>query len=123
MRALADFAIRRRRWIFAFWAVMLVVGGMLAGRATDALTFDFSLPGQPGYETDAKINQVYGNGGTVPPLIAVVTVPEGTTVEQQQAAVDGVFDAVQQQVPGVRVVDHDLTGDPVFLSDDGRSAL
>ncbi|MEP6559444.1 MAG: MMPL family transporter, partial [Nakamurella sp.] len=122
MRALADFAIRRRRWIFAFWGIMLVVGGLLAGRATDALTFDFSLPGQPGYETDAKINELYGNGGTEPPLIAVVTVAEGTTVTEQQSAVDSVFAAVQQQVPGVRVVDHALTGDPTFQSNDGRSA-
>src|ERR1700712_5016856 len=30
MRALADFAVRRRRWIFAFWGILLVVGGLLA---------------------------------------------------------------------------------------------
>ncbi|WP_395728635.1 MMPL family transporter [Nakamurella sp.] len=122
MRALADLAVRRRRWIYVFWGIMLVVGGLLAGKATDSLTYDFSLPDQPGYETDVKINEIYGNGGTVPPLIAVVTVPEGTTVDEHLDEIDRLFTGLQNAVPGIRVVDYGLTKDPTFVSGDGRSA-
>ena len=42
-----------------------------------ALTFDFALPGEPGYETAKQITHTYGNGGEQAPSIAVVTVPRG----------------------------------------------
>jgi RND superfamily putative drug exporter len=58
----------------------------------------------------------------VPPLIPVVTVPAGTTVTAQQAAVDGVFAAVAREVPDVRVVGFAQTGDRLFHSEDGRTA-
>jgi len=122
MTAIADFALRHRRWVFVFWGLMLVVGGGLASRTIDSLSFDFSLPGQPGYQTDVEIAHIYGNGGSLPPLIPAVTVPEGTTVAQQRAKVDGVFDAVQRRVPGVRVVAFANTGDKRFLTQDGRTA-
>src|SRR5687768_9874543 len=117
MTAIAALALRHRRWVFLFWTLMLVAGGALAGRTTSSLTFDFSLPGQPGYVTDLQIADVYGNGGSVPPLIPVVTVPEGTSVRDQQAKVDGVFAAVQDQIPEVRVIDFAMTRDARFLSE------
>ena len=61
---------------------MFVVGGVAAGQTTKRLTVDFSLPGQPGYETETQLLATFHNGGSNPPTIAVVTVPEGTTVER-----------------------------------------
>jgi putative drug exporter of the RND superfamily len=122
MDAVTNFALRHRWWVFLVWAAMLVTGGALASRTIDSLAYDFSLPGQPGYETSAQILDTYGNGGDTPPLIPVVTVPPDTTVAKQQAKVDAIFTAIEREVPGVRVVDFARTGDKHFLGEDGRTA-
>ena len=81
MVRLAEFVLRHRKLVMLFWLVMFLVGGVAAGKTSERLTIDFSLPGQPGYETEKQILDIYNNGGSNPPTIAVVTVPEGSTVE------------------------------------------
>jgi RND superfamily putative drug exporter len=121
MARLAAFVLHHRRWVMLFWLVMFIVGVGASGKATDRLTVDFSLPGQPGYETSVKILAQYGNGAAYQPYIPVVTVPAGTTVQAEQAKISAVFDEIQQAVPGVRVVDYAQTKDAVFLTKDGRT--
>jgi putative drug exporter of the RND superfamily len=121
MTRLAEFVLRHRRLVMVFWVAMLVVGGWAAGRTADRLSVDFSLPGQPGYQTEKQILAIYGNGGSNQPYLPVVTVPEGTTVQAQQAKIDAVFDRIQSEVPGVRLVDYAQTKDPVFITKDGRT--
>jgi putative drug exporter of the RND superfamily len=123
MNALARFVLHHRRRVMLFWALMFVVGVFSAGKATDRLTVDFSLPGQPGYETSTKILHEYGNGAAYQPYIPVVTVPAGTTVAAQQAKIAAVFDEIERTVAGVRVVDYAQTKDPVFLTKDGRTTF
>ena len=121
MVRLAEFVLRHRRLVMLFWLVMFVIGGVAAGKTTDRLTVDFSLPGQPGYETEKQLLATFHNGGSNPPTIATVTVPEGTTVEEQLGTITQVFDEVQQALPGTRMVDYAKTGDKVFLTEDGRT--
>ena len=102
------------------WAVVFLAGGVAAGRVGDKLSFDFSLPGQPGYETELDVEELYGTS-TFDTYVPVLTVPEGTTVEEQRTQVAGVFEAVRQQVPGVRVTDYASSGDERLLGDDGRT--
>jgi RND superfamily putative drug exporter len=104
-----------------FWLVMFVLGVFAAGKATSRLTVDFSLPGQPGYEASTKILKEYGNGANNPPFIPVVTVPAGTTVQDQQRKITAVFDEIQTTLPNVRVADYANTKDNVFFTDDGRT--
>ncbi len=119
MRRLAEFVLRHRRLVVLAWALLFVAGGATAQHTTSRLTIDFSLPGQPGYETAKKIMAVYGNGGITQPLIATVTLPDGDA--SGKPATDA-FDRVQQALPQVRVVDHARTGDPVFLTADRHTA-
>jgi putative drug exporter of the RND superfamily len=77
---LARFVLRHRKAVVAFWLALLVAGFVGAGRVSDRLTFDFALPGEPGYETAKQIERIYGNGGSQAPSILVVTVPRGDTV-------------------------------------------
>ena len=121
MTRLTEFVLRHRRWVMLFWLLSLVVGGWAAGRTADRLSVDFSLPGQPGYETEKQILEHYGNGGSGQPYIPVVTVPEGTSVEAEREQIAAVFERIGTEVPGVRVVDYASTGDEVFLTDDGRT--
>jgi RND superfamily putative drug exporter len=121
MVRLAEFVLRHRRLVMLFWLAMLVVGGVAAGRTADRLTLDFSLPGQPGYETEKQILEIYHNGGSNPPTIAVVTVPEGTTVVDQLDEITPVLDEIQAALPGTRMLSYTDTEDPVFLTEDGRT--
>ena len=48
MESLARLVLRHRLVVVLGWLVLMVAGGIVAGPVTDRLTFDFSLPGQPG---------------------------------------------------------------------------
>jgi len=104
MRRLTEFVLHHRKTVVLFWVVMFVVGGFAAGRTAERLTLDFSLPGQPGYEAEKELLATIGNGGSNPPTIAVVTVPEGTTVPAELDRITPVLDEVRQALPGTRMV-------------------
>ena len=118
---LAGFVLRHRRIVIIAWFVLFLTGGMAAGQVSKRLSFDFSLPGQPGYETAARIIHTYGNGGDQPPAILVVTAPVGESATANENVISGAFDAIRAAEPSLRVVDYGVTGDSKFVTDDGRS--
>ncbi len=121
MVRLAEFVLKHRILVVVFWVVMLPIGGIAAGQTSKRLVVDFSLPGQPGYETETQLLAKFHNGGSNPPTIAVVTVPEGTTVKDQLDKITPVFDEVSKALPGTRMVDYAETQDDLFLTEDGRT--
>ena len=86
MRRLAEFVLGHRRWVLAFWGVVLVAGIALSGKTTNRLTIDFSLPGQPGTVTAHQIKADLGNGGDTDPYLVSVTLPAGQQVSSNAAA-------------------------------------
>jgi len=118
----AEFVLRHRRMVAVVWLVLLVGGGAAAGRLSDRLTFDFSLPGQPGYEAERRLVDTFGVS-SADTAVAVLTVPTGQTVQGRSAEVTAVFDTVRARLPQVRVVDLASTGDAAFVSDNGRSTF
>jgi RND superfamily putative drug exporter len=118
----AEFILRHRKAVVAFWGIVLVAGVALAGKTTDRLTIDFSLPGQPGTETAMEIKKVFGNGGDTSPYIVTVTMPAGQTISGHEADVAKVFDSVGGAVPNLRVIDEANTGDKAFRTKDDRTA-
>ncbi|MDQ1752931.1 MAG: putative drug exporter of the superfamily [Pseudonocardiales bacterium] len=122
MRQLAEFVLRHRRWVIAFWGLVFVAGVALSGKTTSRLTVDFSLPGQPGTKTAHQIKDVLGNGGDTNPYLVSVTLPASQQVTGNEAAIARVFTAVEHAVPNVRVLDEANTGDKAFRTPDDRSA-
>ncbi|HEX5266593.1 MAG TPA: MMPL family transporter [Acidimicrobiales bacterium] len=118
---LAAAVLRHRRAVMVVWLVVFIAGGAAAGKVSNRLKVEFSLPGQPGYETAHRIVGVYGNGGETTPDVAVVTVPAGQTVSRDSAPLAAAFGRVRAAVPTVRVVDLAVTHDPAFVTRDGRS--
>jgi RND superfamily putative drug exporter len=118
MKSLADFVIRHKRLVVAFWLIVLVGGIATSQTTTKRLSVDFSTPGQPGYETGHKILGAYGNGEQ-PPYVPVVTVASGT-VAQHEADV-AAYLAPLRSLPHARVLDWPSTHDPKLLTADGRS--
>ncbi|HEV2920508.1 MAG TPA: MMPL family transporter, partial [Actinomycetota bacterium] len=80
----------------AAWLAVLVAGGAAAGAVPSRLSQEFSFPGQEGYEANVAILEAYGNGGPGNPLVPVVTLPAGTTVDSP-----GVADALERAFAGV----------------------
>jgi RND superfamily putative drug exporter len=122
MTRFAEVVLRHRRLIGVLWIVLFLAGGATAGLLSNRLTVDYSLPGQAGYETEHQILDTYGQSAN-DPLIAVVTAPEGQTVQDSRDSVGAIFGAVRRQVPGIRVVDYASTGNRRFLTDNGRSTF
>jgi len=120
---LAELVLRHRRIVYVFWAVLLVAGGIGASRVSSRLSMNFSLPGQPGYETAKQIDRIYGNGGQTAPSIVVVTVPRGQTVRGDAPALGRAFGRVRQSIPQLRIVDYASTHDPRFITRDGRTTF
>jgi putative drug exporter of the RND superfamily len=113
--------LRHRKLVMVAWLVVFLAGASAASHVSKRLTVDFSLPGQPGYETAVKMAHIYGNGGDVPPSIAVVTVPAGSTVRGEQSQIAAAFQRVRAGVRGVRVLDYGSTHDASFITNDGHT--
>jgi RND superfamily putative drug exporter len=119
---LARVVMRHRRLVGAFWVVLFLAGGWASSQLGDRLTFDFSLPGQPGDTAEKQLVADHGVS-SFDTFVAVVTVPAGTTVRAQQQKVAGVYGSVRRAVPGITLVDYADTGDRGFLADGGRSTF
>lgn len=98
---LTAFVLRHRRWVAGFWLVMLVAGGIGAGRVSSRLSYDFSLPGQPGYQAAQRIIATYGNGADTPPTIVVVDGPAGRAGTRVATVAAGAFGRLRQAEPAV----------------------
>ena len=72
MNTLARWVTAHRWWVLAAWLILSVAGGFAAPKATSALSYDFGLPGQAGYETNQQITATVGSGGNDAPILLVV---------------------------------------------------
>lgn len=119
MISLTTFAVRHRRWVIGVWLLMLIAGGAAAGQVSHRLSSDFSLPGQPGYETAQKMPHSYGNDDQ-PPSVLTVTVPAGESVRVDAAQIAAAFGRLRAADRQLRIVDYGDTRDPAFITSTGR---
>ncbi len=122
MERLARLVMHHRRIISAVWLVLFIAGGVAASQLSGHLSLDFSLPGQPGDTAEQQLIKTYG-ASSFDTYVAVVTVPADETVQDNESQIAGVFGAVEKALPQARVVDLRSTGDPGFISDDGRTTF
>ena len=123
MPRLTQFLLRHKLVVVAAWLVVLVAGVAAAGVVPGRLSQEFSFPGEEGYEANVAILEAYGNGGPGNPLVPVVTLPAGTTVDSPGAgeALDRAFDGVAAD-PRLRVLAWPATtGDRRLVVEDGRT--
>lgn len=118
---LARLVLAHRRIIVALWAIVFVAGAIGAGQVSKRLSFDFSLPGQPGYETAKKMARLYGNGGETAPSLVVVTMPAGESVLSHRQQIGAAFTQARGAVPHARIVDYAATGNRSLITNDGRT--
>ena len=122
MVRLAEFVLHHKKLVALFWLVAMVAGGATSATTVDRLVVDFSLPGQSGYETEKQLLETYGTGPDEGTYIVAVTAPEGSSIADERAAVDGVFTALQTEYPQYRLVWEGNAGSSDFVTDDGRTS-
>jgi putative drug exporter of the RND superfamily len=123
--ALTRWILSHKSIVVGFWVILTIVGGVSASSATNALSQTFSLPGREGYQANLSIAHLYGTDPTNPPFVPVVTLPVGKTVHSPgvKAQLAEVFARIAAQTPGGRVVSYGSTGNPAFVSRDGRTTF
>ncbi len=118
--------LAHKKWILCFWLLVTLAGLAAVRPATDALSDDFRpVPGKEGFETNNEIATRYGNGGDVVPIVPVVMLPEGKTVDSPGVTreLTAALTRVQGAVPGARLASYASTGSRAFVSEDGRTTF
>lgn len=123
MAGFTRFILSHKLMIAIFWLVVTAGGFAFVQNATNALSQQFSLPGQKAYETNQAILQAYRNGGVEPPVVAVIKLPPGSTMASPQIRqqVSQVFARASAELPFARVVSYSSTGNHLFVSRDGTT--
>jgi putative drug exporter of the RND superfamily len=126
MSSLTRWVLSHKRTVVLAWVVLTIAGIAAAGPASDALKPEFSVPNKEGWETNVSIAERYrGTGGESPPLVPVVTIPEGESVDSPAVKRDlAAMDArLERALPQARIASYSSTGDKTFVSDDGRTTF
>jgi putative drug exporter of the RND superfamily len=113
MASLTRWVLAHKRIVVVFWVVVTLVGVASAGSATKALKQKFSVPGKEGWVTNQQIaRDFHGTGGNNSPLLPVVTLAPGQTVDSPgvRAGLRAVEARVEHVLPGSRVASYATTG-------------
>jgi RND superfamily putative drug exporter len=122
--SLTKWVLAHKRIVAVFWLILTVAGAAAAGPASKALKQQFSVPGKEGWQTNVAIERYYGGtGGITAPLVPVVTLPAGKSVQSpgvraQLARIDA---RLARALPNARIASYASTGDRAFVSRDGRT--
>ena len=119
MTTLARLVVRHRWFVIAAWIVVALCGAFGASRATSALSYDFSLPGQSGYETNADITREFGSGGDNAPVLLVSKAAPGGSVDVESGS--RIAQAAASAAPGARIASY--TDHPELISRDRSTAV
>jgi putative drug exporter of the RND superfamily len=126
MESLTRWVLAHKRIVVVFWVVLTIIGVASAGPASKALKQKFSVPGKEGWVTNEQIaRDFHGTGGNNSPLLPVVTLPAGQSVDSPRVLGElrGVEARLQRALPGSRVASYATTKSRTFLSKDGRTTF
>jgi RND superfamily putative drug exporter len=120
-RTFTQWIIDHKKLIFGIWLVIFVLGGVSTASFEKRLSYNFALPGQPGYQTSQIINNIWGNGGANPPAIAVVTSTDGASLVPQFAILGREIAILHHEDPKVRIIGYPNTHNPNLVLHHGSA--
>src|SRR5438477_7316760 len=126
MSSLTRWVLAHKRTVVVSWVVLTIAGIMAAGPASNALDQKFSVPKKEGWETNVAITDHYRDtGGDTLPLLPVVTLPQGKTVDSPgvRGELAQVDKRLERALPHARIASYASTGDKAFVSHDGRTVF
>src|SRR5690348_15697344 len=83
MTTLTRWVLGHKKLVVALWVVLTAAGVAAMGPAARAFEQQFNIPGKEAFGASSRIAAAYGNGGDVAPLVPVVSLPQGTTVDSR----------------------------------------
>jgi RND superfamily putative drug exporter len=118
MERLSKLVVHHKLTVLGVWFVLAMAGFATMSSTTSRLTSSFSVPNEPAFKADAKIQALYHGGGGTPPSIVVVEAPVGTSWSNRRAVetASWAFRAASASVPGSRVADQADTRDRSFVA-------
>jgi RND superfamily putative drug exporter len=125
MTRLTRFVLSHKLVVVLGWLILTVAGGATASLTVSRLGKTFTIPGQPSYDTDARILALFhGDGGGQDPTVPVLTAPAGETMTSPAAEAALRRITVAASLGGrYRVIGWSTSHDPRFLTADGRSTF
>jgi putative drug exporter of the RND superfamily len=125
MAALTDWVLSHKRLVLGLWLVIWIAAIAAIGPAGSSLSQQFNIPGREGFETNKELSEIYGAGGDVAPIVPVLTLPQGKTVDSPgvRAELGAALEKVQAALPESISASFASTGDRAFVSDDGRTTF
>ncbi len=125
MGAITRWVLRHRRVVALAWVVVTVAGVATVNQTTKSFSTQFSVPGREGFVANAHILRRFASGGNGAPLLAVVTLPHGTSVGSSsvRAGLGQVEARLRAALPGARTASYVSTGNRAFVSADGHTTF
>jgi RND superfamily putative drug exporter len=126
MTPLTEWVLAHKRLVVGYWTIVTIAAFAAVGPAGDALSEEFNtVPGREAFETNREITAIYGSGGDVAPIVPVVTLPEGKTVDSPGVTeeLDAALARVEAALPDARLASYASSGDRAFVSEDGRTTF
>jgi putative drug exporter of the RND superfamily len=125
MTTLTRWVLAHKKLVAGLWLVLALAGIAAMGPADKAFNNHFDVPGKEAFAANSQIAATYGNGGDAAPLVPVVSLPDGKTVDSPGVAreLDAALSKVEQALPQSRAASYASTHDPAFVSDDGRTTF
>jgi RND superfamily putative drug exporter len=125
MTTLTRWTLSHKRLVAGFWILVTLFGVAFAGPATKAMKQTFSVPNREGSKTNALVKRAFNGGGDNAPILPVITLPRGTSVDSPRVKADlrALAARAAHAAPGTRVSSYASTGSRAFVSDDGRTTF
>jgi putative drug exporter of the RND superfamily len=125
LTCITRWVLAHRRIVAAFWILVTLVGIATVGSSTSSFSKTFTVPGREGFVTNAAIQRIYHDGGNNAPLVPVVTLPAGVSVnsEDVRRGLEQIEAKLRQALPGTRTASYASTGNRAFVSADGRTTF
>jgi len=122
---LTRWVLAHKRLVVGVWVLVTIAGFAAIGPANNALSPQFTVPGGQASKTNAQFDAIYGNGGNAAPIVPVVRLAQGKTVDSPGVTRE-LADAlakVKRALPKSRVASYASTHDRAFVSKDGRTTF
>jgi RND superfamily putative drug exporter len=125
LTSITRWVLTHKRLVVAAWVVITVVGMATVTSSINSFSKTFSVPGREGFVTNARIKQIFQNGGDTAPLLPVVTLPPGTSVSSPAvlSGLERIQTDLGRALPGTRSASYASTGSRAFVSRDGRTTF
>ena len=125
MTTLTRWVLGHKKLVAGLWLVLTLAGIAAMGPADKAFNNHFDVPGKEAFAANSQIAATYGNGGDAAPLVPVVSLPAGKTVDSPGVTqeLDAALTKVERALPQARVASYASTHDPAFVSEDGRTTF